>query len=179
MLEPSSSEESDEEYGGSGPHRAKPSNGAVGTGVGAKSTPTPAQSLDVPGGGNVRASSPMSVDGSKSPGPGQKANAASSGHSAGMRAGSPTSESSDKNLTEAQLAEKQEREEEERKKCIQLYVFVLRGIAYPFNAKQSADMQKRHLKVTREAHDKMKNKVEVSNPFSLYEETARYSDKLL
>jgi len=67
----------------------------------------------------------------------------------------------DRHLTEAELQEKQEREEEERKRRIQLYVFVLRAVAYPFNAKQSADMQRRHHKVTREMHEKMKAKVEV------------------
>ncbi len=40
-------------------------------------------------------------------------------------------------------------------------MFVLRAVAYPFNAKQSADMQRRHPKVTREMHEKMKAKVEV------------------
>lgn len=57
---------------------------------------------------------------------------------------------------------KHEKEEEERKKRIQLYVFVLRSIAYTFNAKQSSDMQKRNLKVTKEGHEKMKSKVDVS-----------------
>ena len=109
-----------------------------------------------------RSTSPMSVDGgNKSPAMGPKTTGGGASGGGGPRPGSPTSESSDKNLTEAQLAEKHEREEEERKKSIQMYVFVLRAIAYPFNAKQSADMQKRHLKVTREAHEKMKNKVEV------------------
>ena len=59
------------------------------------------------------------------------------------------------------LQEKHAREEEERKKRIQLYVFVLRCVAYNFNAKQPNDMQKRHLKVTKEAHEKMKAKIEV------------------
>lgn len=59
------------------------------------------------------------------------------------------------------LKEKNEREEEERKKRIQLYVFILRSVAYPFNAKQPSDMSKRHLKVTKEGHDKMKAKIEV------------------
>ena len=58
---------------------------------------------------------------------------------------------------------KHEKEEEERKKRIQLYVFVLRSIAYTFNAKQSSDMQKRNLKVTKEGHEKMKSKVDVSD----------------
>ena len=60
------------------------------------------------------------------------------------------------------LQEKHAREEEERKKRIQLYVFVLRCVAYNFNAKQPNDMQKRHLKVSKEAHEKMKAKIEVS-----------------
>ena len=61
------------------------------------------------------------------------------------------------------LQEKHAREEEERKKRIQLYVFVLRCVAYNFNAKQPNDMQKRHLKVSKEAHEKMKAKIEVSH----------------
>lgn len=59
------------------------------------------------------------------------------------------------------LQEKNEREEAERKKRIQLYVFILRSVAYPFNAKQPSDMNKRHLKVTKEGHDKMKARIEV------------------
>ncbi|XP_060818386.1 calcium-dependent secretion activator isoform X1 [Bombus pascuorum] len=52
--------------------------------------------------------------------------------------------------TEADLQDKQEREEEERKTRIQLYVFVSRCISYPFNAKQPLDMTKRSLKVTKQ-----------------------------
>ena len=59
------------------------------------------------------------------------------------------------------LQEKHAKEEEERKRRIQLYVFVLRCVAYNFNAKQPNDMQKRHLKVTKEGHEKMKAKIEV------------------
>ena len=77
--------------------------------------------------------------------------------------------------------EKQEREEEERKKRIQLYVFVLRSIAYTFNAKQSTDMTKRHLKVTKEAHEKMKSKVDVSWGYYTFRHTMSlvvdYSDE--
>ena len=58
--------------------------------------------------------------------------------------------------------EKHAREEEERKRRIQLYVYVLRCIAYNFNAKQPNDMQKRHLKVTKEGHERMKARIEVS-----------------
>ena len=60
--------------------------------------------------------------------------------------------------------EKHAREEEERKRRIQLYVYVLRCIAYNFNAKQPNDMQKRHLKVTKEGHERMKARIEVSRP---------------
>lgn len=43
--------------------------------------------------------------------------------------------------------EKMHREEEERKKRLQVYVFVMRCIAYPFNAKQPTDMARRQQKV--------------------------------
>ncbi|XP_076176183.1 calcium-dependent secretion activator 1 isoform X1 [Ptiloglossa arizonensis] len=52
--------------------------------------------------------------------------------------------------TDADPQDKQEREEEERKTRIQLYVFVSRCIAYPFNAKQPLDMTKRQLKVNKQ-----------------------------
>ena len=60
-----------------------------------------------------------------------------------------------------EIQEKNEREEAERKKRIQLYVFILRSVAYPFNAKQPSDMNKRHLKVTKDGHEKMKARIEV------------------
>ncbi|XP_059610249.1 calcium-dependent secretion activator isoform X8 [Phlebotomus argentipes] len=50
---------------------------------------------------------------------------------------------------EADIAERHEREEEERKRRIQLYVFVSRCIAYPFNAKQPTDMTRRQIKITK------------------------------
>lgn len=40
-------------------------------------------------------------------------------------------------------------EEQERKIKLQIYVFVLRCIAYPFNAKQPTDMARRQQKVSR------------------------------
>ncbi|EFN77557.1 Calcium-dependent secretion activator [Harpegnathos saltator] len=52
--------------------------------------------------------------------------------------------------TEAELQDKQEREEVERKTRIQLYVFISRCIAYPFNAKQPMDMVRRQMKVTKQ-----------------------------
>ncbi|KAL0267754.1 UNVERIFIED_CONTAM: hypothetical protein PYX00_009930 [Menopon gallinae] len=64
----------------------------------------------------------------------------------------PTSPSpslaSEKN--EVDLQDKQERQEEERKRRIQLYVFISRCIAYPFNAKQPTDMIRRQMKITRQ-----------------------------
>ncbi|KAH8249852.1 hypothetical protein KR038_011362 [Drosophila bunnanda] len=46
--------------------------------------------------------------------------------------------------------DKHEREEDERKRRIQLYVFVSRCISYPFNAKQPTDMTKRQTKITKQ-----------------------------
>uniref|UniRef100_A0A4W5MBZ6 Ca2+-dependent activator protein for secretion a n=1 Tax=Hucho hucho TaxID=62062 RepID=A0A4W5MBZ6_9TELE len=46
--------------------------------------------------------------------------------------------------------EKMRREEEERKKRLQLYVFVMRCIAYPFNAKQPTDMARRQQKISKQ-----------------------------
>ncbi|XP_049275534.1 calcium-dependent secretion activator isoform X3 [Rhipicephalus sanguineus] len=46
-----------------------------------------------------------------------------------------------------------EREEELRKKRLQLYVFVLRCVAYPFNAKQPTDMTRRQTKITKQQLD--------------------------
>ena len=44
--------------------------------------------------------------------------------------------------------ERLQKEEEERKIKLQIYVFVLRCIAYPFNAKQPTDMARRQQKVS-------------------------------
>ncbi|XP_066526454.1 calcium-dependent secretion activator 1 [Hoplias malabaricus] len=46
--------------------------------------------------------------------------------------------------------EKMQRQEEERKKRLQLYVFVMRCIAYPFNAKQPTDMARRQQKISKQ-----------------------------
>ncbi|KAM9854847.1 uncharacterized protein ACBR49_003389 [Aulostomus maculatus] len=46
--------------------------------------------------------------------------------------------------------ERVQREEEERKMKLQIYVFVLRCIAYPFNAKQPTDMARRQQKVNKQ-----------------------------
>ncbi|XP_013881314.1 calcium-dependent secretion activator 2 isoform X4 [Austrofundulus limnaeus] len=46
--------------------------------------------------------------------------------------------------------ERFQKEEEERKMNLQIYVFVLRCIAYPFNAKQPTDMTRRQQKVNKQ-----------------------------
>ncbi|XP_049316082.1 calcium-dependent secretion activator isoform X7 [Bactrocera dorsalis] len=55
---------------------------------------------------------------------------------------------SDKN--DGAVHERHEREEEDRKRRIQLYVFVSRCISYPFNAKQPTDMTKRQPKIVKQ-----------------------------
>lgn len=59
----------------------------------------------------------------------------------------PTSPSPSAASEEKDDLEKLQRDEEERKKKLQLYVFVMRCIAYPFNAKQPTDMARRQQKV--------------------------------
>lgn len=99
--------------------------------------------------GGVRANTPSSVDG----GGGQRSQGGP---------GSPSpSLTSEKTLTGEELAEKQKKTEEDRKQRIQLYVFVLRCISYPFNAKQPNDMTKRHNKLSKEGLEKLRAKVEV------------------
>ena len=57
--------------------------------------------------------------------------------------------------------EKKKIEEEERKANLQLYVFVCRSIAYPFNAQQSSEMEKRHKKMSPENLEEMRTKLDV------------------
>ncbi|OQR69668.1 calcium-dependent secretion activator 1-like, partial [Tropilaelaps mercedesae] len=49
-------------------------------------------------------------------------------------------------------------EEEERRKRLQLYVFILRCVAYPFSAKQPNDMSRRQMKVTKEQLDTLQKR---------------------
>lgn len=51
-----------------------------------------------------------------------------------------------------------EEEEEERKRCLQLYVFVAKCVAYHFNAKQPGDMARSQLKVTKQDLTRMKER---------------------
>jgi len=140
MLEPSSSEEEDDEVvdapGYLGPPRQTGQNGSV------------------PGRGPAGDGVP---NGRPPTGPGTTG--ATDKELQGDKDKDAPAVSEDKTLTEAELKEKHEREEEERKRRIQLYVFVLRTIAYPFNAKQLSD-NKRHLRVTPDGLDKMKGKIE-------------------
>ncbi|XP_063706788.1 calcium-dependent secretion activator isoform X1 [Culicoides brevitarsis] len=81
------------------------------------------------------------------------ASAVSQRHGSFARSNSPTpSMTSDKNEVQ-DPHETQERAEEDRKRRIQLYVFVTRCITYPFNAKQPTDMTKRQLKITKQQLD--------------------------
>jgi len=59
----------------------------------------------------------------------------------------PTSPSPSAASEEKEDLEKLQREEDDRKKKLQLYVFVMRCVAYPFNAKQPTDMARRQQKV--------------------------------
>lgn len=54
--------------------------------------------------------------------------------------------------------ERAEREEAERKSKLQLYVFILRCIAYPFNAKQPSDLNRRQTKITLSQLDQIVNR---------------------
>ncbi|CAJ0603670.1 unnamed protein product [Cylicocyclus nassatus] len=51
-----------------------------------------------------------------------------------------------------------EKEEEEHKKNLQMYVFVARCIAYHFNAKQPTDMARRQVKVTKQDLSRIKDR---------------------
>ena len=56
-----------------------------------------------------------------------------------------------------------EREEEERKRRLQLYVFVSRCVAYPFNSKQPTDMTKRQLKITKQQLESLQQRFQVTD----------------
>jgi hypothetical protein len=64
--------------------------------------------------------------------------------------------------------DKQEREEEERKRRIQLYVFISRCITYPFNAKQPTDMTRRHTKITKQQLETIQGRFQVSCKSFIY-----------
>lgn len=61
-------------------------------------------------------------------------------------------------LSEATVLEQQE--DDERRERLQLYIFVLRCIAYPFNARQPTDMARRHARVSKQGLVKIKQRFE-------------------
>ena len=54
--------------------------------------------------------------------------------------------------------ERNEREEEIRRRRLQLYVFVMRCISYPFNARQPTDTNRRPVKITKEQLQRIKER---------------------
>ncbi|XP_068171215.1 calcium-dependent secretion activator 1 isoform X1 [Antennarius striatus] len=70
----------------------------------------------------------------------------------------PTSPSPSAVSEEKEDLEKLQRDEEERKKKLQLYVFVMRCVAYPFNAKQPTDMARRQQKITKQQLQQTKDR---------------------
>ncbi|XP_042363422.1 calcium-dependent secretion activator 1-like isoform X1 [Plectropomus leopardus] len=70
----------------------------------------------------------------------------------------PTSPSPSAASEEKEDLEKLQREEEDRKKKLQLYVFVMRCVAYPFNAKQPTDMARRQQKITKQQLQQTKDR---------------------
>lgn len=61
--------------------------------------------------------------------------------------------------------DKSEREEEDRRRRLQLYVFVMRCVAYPFNAKQPTDMVRRQAKVSKQQLQSLKERFQVQISF--------------
>ncbi|XP_036957209.1 calcium-dependent secretion activator 1 isoform X3 [Acanthopagrus latus] len=70
----------------------------------------------------------------------------------------PTSPSPSAASEEKEDLEKLQRDEDERKKKLQLYVFVMRCVAYPFNAKQPTDMARRQQKITKQQLQQTKDR---------------------
>ncbi|XP_056292589.1 calcium-dependent secretion activator 1 isoform X9 [Pseudoliparis swirei] len=70
----------------------------------------------------------------------------------------PTSPSPSAASEEKEDLEKLQREEDDRKKKLQLYVFVMRCVAYPFNAKQPTDMARRQQKITKQQLQQTKDR---------------------
>ncbi|KAF2349236.1 hypothetical protein FHG87_020008 [Trinorchestia longiramus] len=99
---------------------------------------------------SVSPSSTLSVETGSAGGGGAVGGGSSRANSIARPSSPSPSALSDKTLTQEDPAEKQEREEIERKQRLQLYVFVMRTIAYPFNAKQPTDLAKRPIKVTKQ-----------------------------
>ncbi|XP_068599058.1 calcium-dependent secretion activator 1 [Brachionichthys hirsutus] len=78
--------------------------------------------------------------------------------SSGRSSARPTSPSPSAVSEEKEDLEKLQRDEEERKKKLQLYVFVMRCVAYPFNAKQPTDMARRQQKIIKQQLQQTKDR---------------------
>ncbi|KAM3609881.1 uncharacterized protein V6R79_021775 [Siganus canaliculatus] len=70
----------------------------------------------------------------------------------------PGEEEDEEEEEERKERERLQKEEEERKIKLQIYVFVLRCIAYPFNAKQPTDMARRQQKVNKQQLQAVKDR---------------------
>lgn len=74
------------------------------------------------------------------------------------RAGSPSASITSDIDKERDDLEQLSQEQAERRKRLQIYVFVMRCISFPFNAKHPHDMQRRHAKVTKKDLAKIKER---------------------
>ncbi|XP_065284754.1 calcium-dependent secretion activator isoform X2 [Dermacentor albipictus] len=91
---------------------------------------------------------PRSVSATRSLSPAAEPSPSSSAQSRSNSLARPSSPSPSLVSEKDETAEREE--ELRRKKRLQLYVFVLRCVAYPFNAKQPTDMTRRQTKITRQ-----------------------------
>lgn len=84
------------------------------------------------------------------------------------RPSSPSPSQTSEKPDTVDIAEKQERDEADRKKRIQLYVFVSRCISYPFNSKQPNDMTRRQQKINKQQLDTITTRFQVCSVNSLF-----------
>ncbi|XP_051886054.1 calcium-dependent secretion activator 2 isoform X7 [Pristis pectinata] len=132
MLDPSSSEEeSDDLVAGDLSKEPSLAGGSGGGGVGGGG-----------GGGGGGNASGLSLPPSRG---------SDSGRSGSARSVSPSpSLASEKEKEEQERLQREKEEDARKRKALQLYVFLLRCIAYPFNAKQPTDMARRQQKMNKQ-----------------------------
>ncbi|XP_067855902.1 calcium-dependent secretion activator 2 isoform X1 [Heptranchias perlo] len=124
MLDPSSSEEESDDLLEGDPSKDAP----VAGGSGGSSASTGARSLPTSRGSDGR----------------------DSGRSGSARSVSPSPSVASEKEREEQERIQREEEDTKKRKALQLYVFLLRCIAYPFNAKQPTDMARRQQKLNKQ-----------------------------
>ncbi|XP_031712791.1 calcium-dependent secretion activator 1 [Anarrhichthys ocellatus] len=100
--------------------------------------------------GNNTSSTCSNTSSSSSRARGQRRQSAAPGGSPGKGAKDSKATGEEEEEEERKERERIQKEEEQRKIKLQIYVFVLRCIAYPFNAKQPTDMARRQQKVSPE-----------------------------